>query len=173
MVLFDSNKIAEANAVVGKKISNLISNHNMHKPTMLCVLDGAFRFYSDLMNHIEHPVICDFIKVSSYERTEQGNFTIHKYPKYPLEGKDIIIVDDIYDSGNTINYTVKQLMNYKPKSISVVTLLHRQATPIPIENILEYITGYFIGDEWVAGYGMDDFDGTSRNLNYIYKLDKK
>ena len=140
-------------------------------PTLMCVLDGAFRFYSDLVGCVTEKVLCDFIKVSSYDGKEQGAMKIHKFPKYPIKDRDIIIVDDILDTGNTIKYIIDQLNHYNPKSITVITLLHRKDSPI-LKGV-KHIKGYEIGDEWVAGYGMDDLEGTSRNLNYIYEVEKK
>jgi len=174
-ILFDQGDIYRIVKSISDDVSKLITTHQMDCPIFMCVLDGSFRFYSDLISWLNdrHPIVCDFIKVTSYDKKEQIDFKIYKYPKYPIDGKDIIIIDDIYDTGNTMNYIIDLFQQYRPKTISVVTLLHRKGQSNLESKVLKYITGYTINDEWVAGYGMDDFEGTSRNLNYIYELDKK
>lgn len=161
------SKVLELANIINTKI---IQENEMEKPILLCVLDGGFRFYSDLISHIDQPILCDFIKITSYTRKEQGDIKVHKFPKYPIRGNDIIIIDDIYDTGNTIDFLLKELEIRNPNSISIVTLLHRKGKP-EIDKY-SYYTGFVIDDEWVAGYGLDDFEGTSRNLNYIYELEK-
>lgn len=172
------HKILLSKEDIDKKVSELalitktelIDKMQMALPIFLCVLDGGFRFFSDLISKIEYPILCDFIKISSYNKMEQSDIKVHKFPKYPIRGNDIIIIDDIYDTGNTIGYLLKELNLRNPKSISIITLLHRKSKPIITDY--PYYTGFQITDEWVAGYGLDDFEGSSRNLNYIYELDK-
>lgn len=172
-ILYSKEHIDNIVTDISKDLIRLIDDNNMQTPTLLCILDGAFRFYADLVEQISIPVLCDFIKVSSYNKKEQVDIKIHKFPKYPISGHDIILIDDIYDTGNTINYILDQLLHYHPKSLSVITLLHRKGAPEMPGYLLKYISGFEIDDEWVAGYGLDDFEGTSRNLNYIYELEKK
>lgn len=171
-ILFKHEEILERINQLAQAInSELILKQEMDKPIFLCILDGGFRFYSDLVSRISSPILCDFIKIASYDKKNQSDIKVHKFPKYPIRGNDIIIVDDIYDSGNTIGFLLKELELRNPNSISIITLLHRKGK----EYITKYphYSGFEIDDEWVAGYGLDDFEGTSRNLNYVYELDKK
>lgn len=151
-------------------ITSLPSEVTKNPPTLMCVLDGGFRFFSDIVSEIDFAIKCDFIKVSSYSKKEQTDLKIHKYPKYPIIGSNIILIDDILDSGNTLNYIIDELIHHQVGYLSCATLLYRKNSPqLPIKHF----RGLEIADEWVAGYGLDDYDGTSRNLNYIYELDKK
>lgn len=172
-ILFNKEQIEKAVENVAIEISQLIREKNMKSPTLMCVLDGAFRFYADIVKQIKSPIVCDFIKLSSYSGNKQGRLTIDKYPKHSMHGKDIIIIDDIFDTGNTLNYAILQIMTHDPKSITAVTLLNRRKNLNKIEEDIIYINGLIIDDEWVAGYGMDDFQGTSRNLNYIYQINNE
>lgn len=171
-ILFDKETINAKIKELSYQVKvEILDKHDMDLPIFLCILDGGFRFYSDLVSYIEHPILCDFIKISSYDKKEQGDIKVHKFPKYPIRGNDIIIVDDIYDTGNTLGFLLKELEMRNPNSISIITLLCRK-NKVP-KFKYPFYTGFQIDDEWVAGYGLDDFEGTSRNLNYIYELEKK
>lgn len=166
-ILFKELEIAEVVENLAIETMQMMHTKNMVKPTFLCILDGAFRFYSDLVKIIHRPILCDFIKASSYEGTQKTEMKIHKFPKYPITKRDIIIIDDILDTGDTLKYIINELKHYNPKSISAVTLLKRKNSP-EIEGLDWYRYGFELDNEWVAGYGMDDLEDTSRNLNYIF-----
>lgn len=170
-VIYSDIQIADTIYKIEDQIHEYVRGLDLTEPPiMTCILDGGFRFYADLISTTRMPVKCDFIKVSSYKGKDQGTPKIHKFPKYPINGSTIILVDDILDSGTTINYVIDNLKHYGVKNLAVATLLYRKSSP---ELSVTHFKGLPLNDEWVAGYGLDDFEGTSRNLNYIYELDKK
>jgi len=132
-------------------------------PVLICVLNGAFIFFADLVREIGDCEI-DFIRVKSYEGITQGDLKITKSIEISICDKDVFIIDDIYDSGNTMNYIIKKLSIEHPKSLTPVTLFKRYLSDTP--EIL--IFGNMLKDEaWVYGYGLDGENGMYRNLKEI------
>lgn len=143
-----------------KDIADKINSLSEEPPVLICVLNGAFMFFSDLTKQIKSCYI-DFIRVKSYEGVTQGDLRITKYPELSLADKNIFIIDDIYDSGNTMDFIIKKIKLDKPKSITPVTLFKRYSSDTP-EGL---IFGHLIKDEaWLYGYGMDGEKGLYRNL---------
>ncbi|EQC47171.1 hypoxanthine phosphoribosyltransferase [Bacteriovorax sp. Seq25_V] len=129
------------------------------------VLNGAFMFVADLIREIKSPIILDFIAASSYEGTEStGNLKILKDIKVDIKDKNVILVEDIVDTGLTIKELQKDLKDRGPKSLKLCSLLHKPARTIH-ENKIDYL-GFEIEDKFVIGYGLD-FDGKYRELPYI------
>jgi hypoxanthine phosphoribosyltransferase len=131
------------------------------------ILNGAFMFFSDLMKeiHLEN-IECDFVKVKSYEGKEKKDLIIVKNIELSLKDKHVYIIDDIYDTGETMNYLYKKYKDLNPKSISAITLIKRENSPI--NDDIELKSAFTIdADKWVYGYGMDDSKGYNRNLPYI------
>jgi hypoxanthine phosphoribosyltransferase len=133
---------------------------------MICVLNGGFMFFSDLVKNMSTNVEVDFIRAKSYNGQDQGVVHITKDIETNIEGKHVYVVDDFYDTGNTLNRILEHLSTQNPKSLEIVTLLTRDISPIPD---YPHMTGFMVKDEWVVGYGMDN-DKKERNLNYIYAL---
>ena len=130
------------------------------------VLKGAFMVMADLARHIDLPVEFDFMAVSSYGASTQssGVVRILKDLDQEIAGKDILIVEDIIDSGLTLSYLIKSLNVRKPASIAIAALLWKEGIQrVPIE--VKY-PGFSIGPEFVIGYGLD-YAGKYRNLPYI------
>lgn len=132
---------------------------------LLGVLKGAFMFMADLMRQIGGDVTCDFISVSSYVgTTSSGEVQIRKDVDSPLEGRRVIIVEDIVDTGLTLHYLQGILRNRNPKSLKTACLLSkpsRRKAPVPVDYV-----GFEIEDKFVVGYGLD-FNERYRNLPYI------
>ncbi len=132
---------------------------------LLGVLKGAFMFMADLMRQIQGEVTCDFISVSSYVgTTSSGEVQIRKDVDSPLEGRRVIIVEDIVDTGLTLHYLQGILQNRNPASLQTACLLSkpsRRKTPVPVDYV-----GFEIEDKFVVGYGLD-FNERYRNLPYI------
>lgn len=133
---------------------------------MVCLLKGGFMFFSDLVKQITTDVEIDFMRVKSYDNQHQGNIQILKDIETDIENKIVYVVDDFYDTGNTLDEVIKFLKISKPKQIEAITLLTRDISPLP-DYPLRY--GKIIRDEWVIGYGLDN-NGKERNLPYIYSL---
>lgn len=133
---------------------------------MVCLLKGGFMFFSDLVKQITTDVEIDFMRVKSYDNQHQGNIQILKDIETDIKDKIVYVVDDFYDTGNTLDEVIKFLKISKPKQIEAITLLTRDISPLP-DYPLRY--GKIIQDEWVIGYGLDN-NGKERNLPYIYSL---
>ncbi|MBQ2701520.1 MAG: hypoxanthine phosphoribosyltransferase [Clostridia bacterium] len=135
-------------------------------PVVVCILKGSVLFFSDLIKNMKTSLTIDFMSVSSYGSGTKstGEVVIKKDLSTDIQGRDVLIVEDIIDSGNTL-YNLKRLLNGRsPKSVNIVTLLDKpQRREVPIEP--EY-TGFTIEDEFVIGYGLD-YDEEYRNLPYV------
>ena len=136
------------------------------EPMLISVLRGSFVFMADLIRKIEVPCTVDFMAVSSYGRgtTSSGQVQITKDLSDDIEGKDIIVVEDILDSGNTLSYLLQLLQARKPASMKLCTLLDKPDRRVK-EVHVDY-TGFTIPDEFVVGYGLD-YAEKYRNLPYI------
>ena len=133
---------------------------------LISVLRGSFVFMADLTRKITLPCTVDFMAVSSYGKgtTSSGQVQITKDLSDDIEGKDILVVEDILDSGNTLSYLMKLLRARHPASIRLCTLLDKpERRVVPVE--VDYV-GFTIPDEFVVGYGLD-YAEKYRNLPYI------
>ncbi|MDU1324474.1 MAG: hypoxanthine phosphoribosyltransferase [Clostridiales bacterium] len=136
------------------------------EPMLISVLRGSFIFMADLMRSITLPCTVDFMAVSSYGAgtTSSGQVKITKDLSESIEGRDIIVVEDILDSGNTLSYLLQILQARHPASMKLCTLLDkpdRRIKPVHVDY-----SGFSIPDEFVVGYGLD-FAEKYRNLPYI------
>ena len=152
--------------ITAKQIS---SQHRGDKTPVVMVglLNGCFAFYSDLVRAMPIDVECDFMRVKSYTKRKQGDIQITKDLETPVKGKHVYIVDDIYDTGNTMKAVIEYLEVKHPASISIVSLIKRKTSPTPNHPSYHAFT---IGDEWLVGMGMDDEKGFNRNLSSIWAL---
>jgi hypoxanthine phosphoribosyltransferase len=135
-------------------------------PILIGVLNGAVVFMTELMQAMTVPVSIDFMAVSSYGSSTQssGVVQILKDLSIPIEGKDVLVVEDIVDSGLTLKYLLDYIGRRNPRSIRVVALLRKvksSAHAVPVD-----LVGFEIPDEFVIGYGLD-YAGLYRNLPYI------
>lgn len=138
------------------------------KPVFLTVLNGAFFFASDIIRKFDGNCEMSFIKVASYEGTQStGNISTVMGVEPSLKGRDVIIVEDIVDSGNTIEAIIKILQQEEVKSYKIATLFYK---PLAFTKNypIDYV-GMEIENDFIVGYGLD-YDGLGRNLNTIYKL---
>jgi hypoxanthine phosphoribosyltransferase len=137
---------------------------------LVAVLKGAFMFLADLMRAIDGPVTCDFIAVSSYgaATTSSGEVRLTKDLDTVLYGRDVIVVEDIVDTGLTLSYLQEVLRAREPRSLRTVCLLSKPSRRT-VDVRLEYV-GFTIEDRFVVGYGLD-FDERHRNLPFIGALD--
>jgi len=136
---------------------------------MICVLKGGYLFLADLSRAIQRPHEIDFMGISSYGSgtKSSGAVQIIMDLKQPIEGRHVLIVEDIIDSGHTLTYMRKNLLARAPASLRIVTLLNkpsRREADVPVDYI-----GFDIPDEFVVGYGLD-FDEVYRNLPFIAVL---
>ncbi len=129
------------------------------------VLKGSFIFLADLVRAIDLPISIDFIGISSYQGTSTtGVVKITSDLTRPIEGKDVLLVEDIVDTGLSMRYLLDNLATRRPASLQVCALLEkpsRARVTVPIDY-----RGFVIGDEFVVGYGLD-WDGKMRNLPFV------
>ncbi|MDR3037089.1 MAG: hypoxanthine phosphoribosyltransferase [Coriobacteriales bacterium] len=168
-VLFSAEQIDVCVKRMGAQIS---ADYAGKKVLLITVLKGAFIFMADLVRAIEGAVEVDFMAVSSYgaEAKSSGVVRIIKDLEYSIEGRHVIIVEDILDSGLTLKYLSKNLRSRKPLSIEVATLLLKEGKQ-EADIACKYI-GLVCPDEFVVGYGLD-YTEQYRNLPYIGVLDPK
>ena len=152
--------------ILGKQIADK-HRKDTTPVVMLCLLNGGFMFFSDLVKAIDIDVECEFMRVKSYIKRDQGDIKITKDLESPIKGKHVYIVDDIYDTGNTFK-AVKQFLEIKkPKSLSLVTLLTRKTSP---KATIDHLNAFTIDDEWVMGFGLNNEDGYGRNFPAVYAI---
>ena len=156
---------------VNKKISEVAAQINKDyegkEVHLICILKGGVFFTCELAKRLTIPVSLDFMSVSSYgsDTKSSGVVKIIKDLDEPLEGKNVIIVEDIIDSGRTLAYLIEILKQRGPKSIHLCTLLDKPERRVKKQVHVDY-TCFTIPDEFVVGYGLD-YDQKYRNLPYI------
>ena len=161
--------------ILAKQISD---KHRGDKTPVVLIglLNGCFMFYSDLARSVDIDIECDFMRVKSYVgKHKQGDIQITKDLETAIKGKHVYLVDDIYDTGNTMKAVAEYLEVKKPTSINITTLVKRKENtwdPLKLESspIGSFTYGFEIGDEWIIGYGCDDEKGYYRNYPSIYSL---
>jgi hypoxanthine phosphoribosyltransferase len=148
---------------LGEQITKDYAGRKIH---MICVLKGGVFFMCELAKRIDGPVSLDFMSVSSYGSgtTSSGAVRILKDLDEPIEGEDVLIVEDIIDSGNTLHYLIEILHKRNPKSIRICTLLDKPERRVAKVDV-DY-SGFNIPDEFVVGYGLD-YAQRYRNLPFI------
>lgn len=149
---------------IGEKISRDYAGRQVH---LICVLKGGVYFMCELSKRITVPVSLDFMSVSSYgdDTSSSGVVRIVKDLDQPLEGKDVLIVEDIIDSGRTLSYLMEILRKRNPASLRLCTLLDKPDRRV-VENVNVDYCCFEIPDEFVVGYGLD-YAQKYRNLPYI------
>jgi hypoxanthine phosphoribosyltransferase len=163
-VLISATELEERVEALGGEISR---DYADTEPLLVGVLRGVTCFMADLMRHIALPVTIDFMSISSYDGDKQSGVRIVKDLEEPLAGRDVIVVEDIVDTGMTLNTLLDTLRLRRPASIKVCTLLDKPARRIADVSI-DYC-GFQIPDEFVVGYGLD-FRQKFRNLPFIATL---
>lgn len=149
---------------IGEQISRDYAGKEVH---LICILKGGVFFMCELAKRITIPVSMDFMSVSSYGggTSSSGVVKIVKDLDQPLEGKEVIIVEDIIDSGRTLNYLMQILKERHPQSMRLCTLLDKPERRVVPDVQVDYV-GFEIPDEFVVGYGLD-YDQKYRNLPFI------
>lgn len=165
-VLFSSSDIKDRISELGKEITQ---NYKYKNLLLVSILRGGVIFLSDLIKEIDLPLSIDFMSISAYgiNGTSTGVVRITKDLDESIEGKDVLIVEDIIDTGLTISYLLRNLKSRFPNSLEICTLLDRDIRRISDINI-KYI-GFKIGEKYIVGYGLD-YKQKFRNLQSIYEL---
>lgn len=130
----------------------------------IAVLKGAALFMADLIREIQLPLFCDFIRVSSYQSNgTPGGLRLEFDLTQPIAGKDVLVLEDVVDSGRTLNFIKEHLARKGPRTVKFCALVQKEHTPPEIR--VDYLGG-MIPNEYVVGYGMD-LNGLYRNLRWI------
>ncbi|HYM83955.1 MAG TPA: hypoxanthine phosphoribosyltransferase [Candidatus Dormibacteraeota bacterium] len=162
-VLLSEAEIRERVAELGRQVSDDYAGHEL---TLVSVLKGSLPFMADLMRAISVPVRIDLMEVSSYGNTTEssGLVRILKDLSASIEGRDVLIVEDIIDTGLTLNYLLRYLRGKNPRSLRICTLLDKPARRL-VEIPVDYV-GFTIPDRFVVGYGLD-YGEIYRNLRFV------
>ncbi len=153
---------------VQKMAQGIYADYKKKQPLFLCVLNGAFMFASDLFKAYPGPCEISFIKLSSYRDTKStGEVKTLIGLDKELSGRDVIILEDIVDTGITVAHLLEDLANYQPRSIRLATFLLK---PEAVKtNVKPDYVGIEIPNDFIVGYGLD-YNGFGRNLKDIYKI---
>jgi hypoxanthine phosphoribosyltransferase len=163
-ILIPEDELQQRIAEMGRELEEMFTDED--RPLLVCVLKGAFMFLADLTRHLEILHEVDFMETSSYgSRTESsGVVRILLDLERNIEGRHVVIVEDIVDSGRTLDYVTRNLETRDPASVRVCTLLNKPSRRV-IDVELD-VVGFEVPDEFVVGYGLD-FAEAYRNLPFI------
>ncbi len=169
----DIEKVLITEEEINKRISELAAqiqeDYKDKQPLLICILNGACMFYVNLISEIDIPLTMNFMRISSYGggTESSGNVRIIYDLETDIEGKDVIIVEDIIDSGNTLYKLTNTLMKRGAASIKTCCLLDKPSRRV-VDINADYV-GFVVPDEFLVGYGLD-YDGIYRNMRFIGTL---
>ena len=144
-------------------------DYNGKRPLFISILNGSFMFSADLFKYLDIDAEICFIKLASYKGTKSTGHVITAIGlDTDITGRDVIILEDIIDTGKTINQFLPQLINQQPKSLKIAVLLHKPEAKV-FDVQIDYCC-FSIPNKFVVGYGLD-YNGLGRNLSSIYQLD--
>ena len=141
-------------------------------PVFVGVLKGVVVFYADFMKNFTEPCQMDFMWISSYAGTTSGEMVVRKDVSADLKGRHVVILEDIFDTGNSLQYTYNHLLSKEPASLKICTLLDKPERRREGITVQADYTGFVIPNEFVVGYGLD-FNEHYRNLPFVGVLSPK
>ncbi len=160
-------ELSERVQELGEEIDKTYADRN---PLFVSVLSGAFIFTSDLLRSLTIHHDLEFTKVKSYEGTQSGPVLDFQLDiDHKMANRDIVLIEDIVDSGRTVDFLIQKIKEKKPKSVSIVSLLWKP-NKYQFDHKIDFV-GFSIPDIFVVGYGMD-YNGYGRNLKDIYILNQ-
>lgn len=163
-VLLTEEQLQARIAELGEELSR---EYDGKFPVVVGVLKGVVMFYADMVRKITVPCEMDFMAISSYKGTESSGTTVVKKDLgADIKGRHVLILEDIYDTGNSLNFTYNYLMEKEPASIKICTLLDKPARRKEGITLQPDYVGFTIPDAFVVGYGLD-YDEKYRNLPYV------
>jgi hypoxanthine phosphoribosyltransferase len=167
-VLFSREEIDRVVRGLAERISQDYQGKDL---VVVCVLKGAFMFMADLVRHLKRPCVIDFIRLASYGSgtASSGTVTVVKDLETVIAGKDVLIVEDIVDTGITLDFLVRKLKEQKPSSLRVCALVDKKYRR-KIEFTADYV-GFDLDKGFILGYGID-FDEKARYLPDIYVMEE-
>lgn len=166
-ILIGRDEIAKA---VDRLACEIQRDYQGKQPLLIGVLKGSFMFTADLIRRLDLPLELDFIRLSSYgaARESSGKVRVVQGVKTPVKGRDVLVIEDIVDTGITISFLLDYLKKKKPASLKLCALTDkpsRRRVPVPIDY-----RGFTLPNKFIVGYGLD-FDQRFRNLPHIYTLE--
>ncbi len=165
--LLTKEQIEERIREMGRQITQDYQGKSIH---CLCILKGAFIFMADLVRHVDAPITCDFLTISSYGDLTHSTGVVKLLTDLtvPIDGRHVLVVEDIVETGLTLKYLLENLHTRQPASVRVCSLLHKPEGK-QVEVPIDYC-GFVIPNKFVIGYGLDDKQ-YERNLPYIGVVD--
>ena len=152
-------KVAEFAAIFSEEYAD-------KDPIFVGVMKGVVLFFGDVVKKVTIPCQIDFMWISSYEGTESGKMVVKRDVSENIKGRHVIILEDIFDTGNSLDFTYKHLLEKEPASLKICTLLDKPERRNPAVTLVPDYVGFTIPNEFVVGYGLD-FNEHYRNLPYI------
>lgn len=151
-----------------KELAQMLSEEYAGKdPVFVGVLKGVVMFFADVVRQVQIPCQIDFMWISSYGRgTTSGTMNVKKDVSTDLKGRHVVILEDIFDSGNSLDFTYRHLLTKEPASLKICTLLDKPERRNPAVTLKPDYVGYVIPNEFVVGYGLD-YNEHYRNLPYV------
>ena len=163
-VLISEQQLQERIQELAEQVSADYAGKN---PVFVGVLKGVVMFFGDFVKRVTEPCQIDFMCISSYSGTEStGNMQVKMDINTKIQDRHVVIVEDIFDTGNSLSFTYEHLLAMKPASLKVVTLLDKPERRKPGVTVKADYTGFVIPNEFVVGYGLD-FNEHYRNLPYV------
>ena len=163
-VLLTEAQIRERIRQLGEVLTEEYADKN---PVIVGVMKGVVIFYADMIRHIKVPCQMDFMWISSYQgTTSTGSMIVKRDLSADIKGRHVLILEDIFDTGNSLNFTVQTLLERKPASLKICTLLDKPEGRKPGITLKPDMVGFEIPNEFVVGYGLD-FNEHYRNLPYV------
>lgn len=154
------NRVKELGAALSKEYAG-------KNPLFVGVLKGVVIFFSDIVRQVTVPCEFDFMWISSYQNTTStGNMIVKRDVSAEVKGRHVVILEDVFDTGNSLDFTYRHLLSKEPASIAICTFLDKPARRDPKVRLQPEYTGFVIPNKFVVGYGMD-YNERYRNLPYI------
>ncbi len=170
-IIISENRINERILELGKQITLDYRGMDL---VVIGILKGSMLFFADLIRNIHLPLVTDFLHVSSYDGTmkSSGNVKVINNISLPVKGKDLLIVEDIIDTGATSKFLIDYLRKKNPCSVKICSLLNKKNSRIPGNDTEIDYTGFDVPDKFLIGYGLD-YKEKFRHLPYIAAIEKE
>ena len=150
-----------------KELAGILSaEYADKKPIFVGVLKGVVMFFGDMIKRIDVPCQIDFMWVSSYQGTASKEMIVKRDISSDIKGRHVVILEDIFDTGNSLEFTYKHLLSKEPASLKICTLLDKPDGRSPAVTVKPDYVGFTVPNEFVVGYGLD-YDEYYRNLPYV------
>ena len=162
-ILLTEEQIKNRIAELGKELSREYANKN---PLVVGVLKGVVVFYADMIRAMDIPCQLDFVWMSSYKGTASSTMQVRQDVSADVEGRHVLILEDIFDTGNSLNFTVEHLSKRNPASLKICTLLDKPERRNPAVTLKADWVGFTVPNEFVVGYGLD-YNEHYRNLPFV------